>query len=149
MIFFFSSRRRHTRYWRDWSSDVCSSDLRRAERWIHMDYFIFKADRIGVRFAGALKEKAREGVAVRVSYDWMGNFRVPDAFWRDLQRAGVETRVVNAPALGKTFGLIARDHRKILGVDGHYASVGGCASPTSGWAAPPRRACPTATPPLV
>src|SRR3712207_3180953 len=27
IIFFFSSRRRHTRYWRDWSSDVCSSDL--------------------------------------------------------------------------------------------------------------------------
>src|SRR5947209_19252634 len=27
MTFFFSSRRRHTRYWRDWSSDVCSSDL--------------------------------------------------------------------------------------------------------------------------
>src|SRR3712207_7020181 len=26
--FCFSSRRRHTRYWRDWSSDVCSSDLR-------------------------------------------------------------------------------------------------------------------------
>src|SRR3712207_8256591 len=26
-VFFFSSRRRHTRYWRDWSSDVCSSDL--------------------------------------------------------------------------------------------------------------------------
>src|SRR3712207_8621142 len=25
--FFFSSRRRHTRYWRDWSSNVCSSDL--------------------------------------------------------------------------------------------------------------------------
>src|SRR3712207_9088596 len=27
ILFFFSSRRRHTRYWRDWSSDVCSSDL--------------------------------------------------------------------------------------------------------------------------
>src|SRR5258707_9926157 len=26
-MFFFASRRRHTRYWRDWSSDVCSSDL--------------------------------------------------------------------------------------------------------------------------
>src|SRR3712207_1167387 len=26
-MLFFSSRRRHTRYWRDWSSDVCSSDL--------------------------------------------------------------------------------------------------------------------------
>src|SRR3712207_8857864 len=32
-FFFFSSRRRHTRYWRDWSSDVCSSDLG-----LHMDY---------------------------------------------------------------------------------------------------------------
>src|SRR5438445_2331311 len=29
LFFFFSSRRRHTRYWRDWSSDVCSSDLRK------------------------------------------------------------------------------------------------------------------------
>src|SRR3712207_7878833 len=26
-MFFCPSRRRHTRYWRDWSSDVCSSDL--------------------------------------------------------------------------------------------------------------------------
>src|SRR3712207_7937246 len=31
-FFFFSSRRRHTRYWRDWSSDVCSSDLGLLER---------------------------------------------------------------------------------------------------------------------
>src|SRR5207245_4839818 len=29
LFFFFSSRRRHTRCYRDWSSDVCSSDLRR------------------------------------------------------------------------------------------------------------------------
>src|SRR5690349_22639559 len=33
-FFFFSSRRRHTRSLRDWSSDVCSSDLFRvAKRW--------------------------------------------------------------------------------------------------------------------
>src|SRR5215203_6331922 len=40
LFFFFSSRRRHTRYWRDWSSDVCSSDLmflaRRGETWVHI-----------------------------------------------------------------------------------------------------------------
>src|SRR3712207_9197501 len=36
MFFFFSSRRRHTRYWRDWSSDVCSSDL---SLYIDMDYY--------------------------------------------------------------------------------------------------------------
>src|SRR5690606_40131884 len=29
LLFFFSSRRRHTRFSRDWSSDVCSSDLKR------------------------------------------------------------------------------------------------------------------------
>src|SRR3712207_8865232 len=32
VCFFFSSRRRHTRYWRDWSSDVCSSDLDRGTK---------------------------------------------------------------------------------------------------------------------
>src|ERR1035437_10867918 len=32
MFFFFSSRRRHTRYGRDWSSDVCSSDLHQLVR---------------------------------------------------------------------------------------------------------------------
>src|SRR6266498_471367 len=32
LFFFFSSRRRHTRCGRDWSSDVCSSDLRRQAR---------------------------------------------------------------------------------------------------------------------
>src|SRR5207237_2118134 len=31
LYFFFSSRRRHTRFKCDWSSDVCSSDLRRLE----------------------------------------------------------------------------------------------------------------------
>src|SRR5256885_10985913 len=40
LFFFFSSRRRHTRLQGDWSSDVCSSDLRRPatpKRW----YFFF------------------------------------------------------------------------------------------------------------
>src|SRR5207247_7345160 len=34
LVFFFSSRRRHTRSTRDWSSDVCSSDLPRGLRWL-------------------------------------------------------------------------------------------------------------------
>src|SRR3989449_4185949 len=37
MSFFFSSRRRHTRCSRDWSSDVCSSDLRESRRIVRMD----------------------------------------------------------------------------------------------------------------
>src|SRR5262249_59505384 len=35
MFFFFSSRRRHTRLVSDWSSDVCSSDLKR-KQWIEV-----------------------------------------------------------------------------------------------------------------
>src|SRR5690606_39433204 len=33
LFFFFSSGRRHTRFSRDWSSDVCSSDLLRSKGW--------------------------------------------------------------------------------------------------------------------
>src|SRR5436309_8837461 len=40
LYFFFSSRRRHTRFSRDWSSDVCSSDLSHhtSDEWtVHME----------------------------------------------------------------------------------------------------------------
>src|SRR3712207_9531595 len=37
--FFFASRRRHTRYWRDWSSDVCSSDLASADLLLVLDRY--------------------------------------------------------------------------------------------------------------
>src|SRR5215469_4879466 len=36
VFFFFSSRRRHTRSLRDWSSDVCSSDLARGVADLHL-----------------------------------------------------------------------------------------------------------------
>src|SRR3712207_7978546 len=41
VFFFFSSRRRHTRYWRDWSSDVCSSDLRELYLNLHIFQSVF------------------------------------------------------------------------------------------------------------
>src|SRR5690606_41028610 len=37
---FFSSRRRHTRFSRDWSSDVCSSDLSCKDTFCHGGYFV-------------------------------------------------------------------------------------------------------------
>src|SRR3712207_3474328 len=40
LFFFFSSRRRHTRYWRDWSSDVCSSDLSSRRTLANLDEFV-------------------------------------------------------------------------------------------------------------
>src|SRR3712207_8881894 len=61
LLFFFSSRRRHTRYWRDWSSDVCSSDLRGADPLEHYlevvagktGSLIATSARYGARFGGA------------------------------------------------------------------------------------------------
>src|SRR6266403_3525210 len=51
-FFFFSSRRRHTRSLRDWSSDVCSSDLRLAALCNVGDNHDLRAARHAPAFAG-------------------------------------------------------------------------------------------------
>ena len=100
-------------------------EIGRAEKWIHLELFQFEGGRIGGRFAEALAQKAREGVRVRVLYDWVGSLLVPRSFWRGLRRAGVEVRVVNPPAAMSPLRVLERDHRKLLAVDGRYASTGG------------------------
>src|SRR5829696_814133 len=106
--------------------------ISRAERWVHLDNYIFCDDEIGGKFAKALIRKAEEGVSVRVLYDWFGCLDVRRSFWRRMREAGVDVRVVNPPTLGGPLGAIRRDHRKLLAVDGEYASTGGvCIS--DGW----------------
>src|ERR687897_511968 len=103
-----------------------------AERWVHLDNYIFSDDEVGERFARALILKAEEGVSVRVLYDWFGCLDVSRSFWRRMRKAGVDVRAVNPPTLGGPLGAIRRDHRKLLAVDGEYASTGGvCIS--DGW----------------
>src|SRR3712207_1221868 len=62
---FFSSRRRHTRYWHDWSSDVCSSDLKKAYREALLqnvtdpavvEYFHYRFDEWDARYAPQMVE---------------------------------------------------------------------------------------------
>jgi cardiolipin synthase len=105
--------------------DEWLQEIGRAERWIHLELFQFEDDRTGHRFAEALAQKAGEGVRVRVLYDWVGSFMVSHPFWRELRRTGVEVRVVNPPAIGSPLRVFERDHRKLLAVDGRYASTGG------------------------
>jgi cardiolipin synthase A/B len=103
-----------------------------AQRWVHLDNYIFQDDEVGERFAKALIAKAAEGVKVRVLYDWFGSLDVKRSFWRRLRKARVDVRAVNPPTLGGPLGAIRRDHRKLLAVDGEYASTGGvCIS--EGW----------------
>jgi cardiolipin synthase len=104
----------------DWLAAIAG-----AERWIHLDNYIIANDEIGNKFADALSAKAREGVRVRVLHDWFGCMDVPRSFWNGMREAGVEVKAVNPPASGPPLGAIRRDHRKLLVVDGEYASTGG------------------------
>ncbi len=111
----------------DWLAAIA-----RAKWWVRLDNYISDNDATGQRFAGALSAKAAEGVSVRVLHDWFGCMDVPRSFWQQFREAGVKVRVVNPPALGAALEAIRRDHRKLLTVDGEYASTGGvCIS--DGW----------------
>jgi magnesium-transporting ATPase (P-type) len=49
------------------------SAIESAGRWIHFETYIIHDDAIGRRFADLLSAKAREGVRVRLIYDWIGS----------------------------------------------------------------------------
>src|SRR5215471_18628156 len=46
--------------------------IRSARKWIHFESYIIHADEVGRQFADSLAAKAREGVKVRLLYDWIG-----------------------------------------------------------------------------
>ena len=87
---------------------------------------IFHEDEVGHEFADALKAKAREGVHVRVVYDWLGSIgKTSGSFWRSLREAGVEVRAFNPPRYDEPFGWVSRDHRKMITVDNSVGYVMG------------------------
>ncbi len=97
-----------------------------ARRTVHFENYMVHDDEVGRRFAAAFVEKAREGVRVRVIYDWFGSLGKATArFWRRLQEGGVDVRCYNPPRLSQPLGWLGRDHRKCLVVDGQVAFVTG------------------------
>lgn len=100
--------------------------IRGARRTIHFESFIIHEDDVGRQFAEALAAKAREGVKVRVVYDWLGAVgKTSRRFWRNLRDAGVEVRGFNPPRYDEPFGWFNRDHRKMISVDGRTGFVMG------------------------
>ncbi|HET8760014.1 MAG TPA: phospholipase D-like domain-containing protein [Nitrospiria bacterium] len=97
-----------------------------ATRHVYFENYIISDDDTGRAFADALLAKAREGVRVRVLYDWLGCWgKTSGRFWKRLRAGGVEVRCYNPPRFDSPFGWINRDHRKLLAVDGRVGFVSG------------------------
>src|SRR2546422_7455567 len=84
-VFFFSSRRRHTRCSRDWSSDVCSSDLNVTVARLRGEEYLLERRLFRRRSTGEVIERDRKGGAA-----WT-RFAFPT--WRsEERRVGKECR---------------------------------------------------------
>src|SRR5829696_4130465 len=97
-----------------------------AEHYIHFESYIIHEDEQGNMFADALIKKAREGVRVRLIYDWMGGFgKTSQKFWQRLRDGGVQVRCFNRFDFARPLAWVSRDHRKVLVVDGTIGFVTG------------------------
>ena len=101
-------------------------DVETATSYVHVQYFILENDSVGKQLLEVLMRKAREGVQVRVLYDYVGSFYMRPSVLRRMRAAGIEVH----PFLELTFMQFAfranwRNHRKIVVVDGRVGYVGG------------------------
>lgn len=101
-------------------------ELQQARQHIHLEFYIFENDAIGRLVRDVLMEKARAGVEVRVIYDDVGCWHVPNRFFEEMREAGIEVRSflkVRFPQF--TSKVNYRNHRKIVVIDGKVGFVGG------------------------
>jgi cardiolipin synthase len=105
-------------------------DIRAARTRVWLETYIFHDDGCGRAVAGALVDRARAGVEVRVLYDAVGSQATPRSFFRALAAAGASVHEFHSfwEALWK-FSFLRilnrRDHRKLLVVDDEVAYFGG------------------------
>ncbi len=102
------------------------ADLKAAENYIFMEYFIIDHGVMWDSILEILKEKAAAGVDIRVIYDDIGSiFNVSKYYWHELESYGIKCIAFNrvVPFLATIFN--NRDHRKITVVDGKIAYTGG------------------------
>jgi cardiolipin synthase A/B len=97
-----------------------------ARHHVYFENFIMCDDDTGALFAEALSRKARDGVRVRVIYDWLGCFgKASRAYWARLRADGVDVRCYNPPRFQAPLAWLSRDHRKMLAVDGQVGFITG------------------------
>ena len=100
--------------------------IKGATNHIHLDTYIIADDPLGRLVSDTLIAKAREGVEVRLIYDDVGCWRVPERFFDRMRQAGVKVRSfmpVRFPAF--TSKVNYRNHRKVCVIDGTQGFIGG------------------------
>ncbi len=96
-----------------------------AKHSIAMETYIFRPDEVGQRFGDALSAAVKRGVLVRLLADWVGGRELSKRFLHSLKASGIDLRVFNPPGFRRWFGLMPRDHRKLLVVDDAVGVTGG------------------------
>lgn len=96
-----------------------------ARRYILLEMYLFESGTVADRFIEALTAAARRGVTVWVLLDAFGALKLKGADRQRLTSGGVALAFYNPLRLGKWFDNLARDHRKLLLVDGQVAFTGG------------------------
>ncbi len=101
-------------------------DLRGAEHFIFMEYFIINPGKMWDPVLEILREKAAAGVDVRLMYDDVGSINyLSRKYHRDIEKFGIKCVKFNPYRPVYAVVMNHRDHRKILVVDGHIAYTGG------------------------
>lgn len=102
------------------------SELRKAKKFIFMEYFIIAQGEMWGEIEKILLQKAAEGVEIRLIYDGMASQSLlPYRYDRYLRKQGIRCKVYNPfrPMLSSIQN--NRDHRKICVIDGNTAFNGG------------------------
>lgn len=99
--------------------------INNAERFICLQFYIFKNDETGTALSQLLKQKSREGVKVYGLYDHFGSFGTPRRFWKDMSLAGIKIRASRPFKWTAPFHYVHRDHRKLIVIDSKKAFTGG------------------------
>jgi len=105
--------------------DAMCMAIESAQESVVLEAYILRSDDVGHRIGDALIGAAQRGVTVRVLSDWIGMRGIQWSFITGLKKAGIQHRVFNPPGLRPWFGLIPRDHRKLLVVDSSVGITGG------------------------
>ena len=106
--------------------DALIEDIKNAESYIFLQYYIIKDDVLFQRIREALLEKAAQGVEIRILYDAMGCRSVGKHFWKEMEKQGIHVAVFFPALFGRLHLRVNyRNHRKIAVIDGKVAYVGG------------------------